>query len=778
LAKKAIIVESPAKTRTLGRFLGADYTLLATRGHIRDLPGKGLAVDVEHDFRPEYEIIPRQKKTIAELAKALKGVDEVYLASDPDREGEAIAWHLTQALKLPGAQRIEFNEITEQAVREALAHPRAIDQRRVDAQQARRVLDRLVGYEISPLLWRTMARSAKGASLSAGRVQSVALRLVVEREREILAFVPEEYWSIEARLTPQDREAPFSAELKQKSGEKIAITSQAEAEATVEDLRRQEYVVGQVEEKDRKRNPLPSFITSTMQRAAASELSFSASKTMQIAQELYEGVSLGGETVGLITYMRTDSTRVAAPAQEQAQEYIQQQFGKEYLGAGVRGKAVKGAQEAHECIRPTSVFRTPQELAAQLDRDQARLYELIWRRFMASRMAPALLHQTGVDILAGPYTLRAAATRVVFPGFLAVLPDREEDEAKRLPELIAGQALNLLELLPEQHFTQPPPRYNEASLVQALEENGIGRPSTYAPTLETLRARSYVTMEKRQFLPTRLGFAVCDYLLDHFPNIMDVEFTARMEQELDSVEAGKLDWVALLREFYTGFETRMTEVKTGELQELEGESCPECGGKLTVRYSGHGKFAGCENYPECKYTRDLSGYPTAEQESQPLEEACPECGAPLMERRSRFGPFVGCSAYPKCKYIKRPEGQAERPAPKILEESCPECGSPLAERPGRYGPFVGCSAYPKCKYIKPREGGKARAQKPRAIQTDLPCEDCGKPLALRQGRRGPFLGCSGYPKCRFTREATAEELARFTPAEAEGGEPAPEEGSD
>lgn len=758
MAKKAIIVESPTKTRTLGRFLGDDYKLLATRGHIRDLPDKGLAVDVAHGFRPQYEIIPRQKKHLKELAAELKGVDEVYLASDPDREGEAIAWHLTQALKLPRAQRIEFNEITEEAVREALAHPREIDLRRVEAQQARRVLDRLVGYELSPLLWRTLARSG-GAGLSAGRVQSVALRLVVEREREILAFVPQEYWTIEARLTPEDREAPFTAELKQKHGKKIEIGSEAEAEATVADMQAQAYAVDKIEEKDRKRNPLPPFITSTLQRAAASELSFSAGKTMLVAQQLYEGVQLDGETVGLITYMRTDSTRVAEPAQGQARELIEQRFGKEYLGAGVRGKEVKGAQEAHECIRPTSVFRTPEELGPHLDKDQARLYELIWRRFVASRMAPARLHQTGVDVLGGPYLLRANATRVVFPGFLAVLPDRDEEKSEALPQLVAGEALRLLELTPDQHFTQPPARYNEASLIQALEENGIGRPSTYAPTLETLRSRKYVHMEKRQFVPTRLGFAVCDYLLDHFPAIMDVEFTAKMEGDLDTVEQGERDGVALLREFYDTFEARLREVREGERATLEGEACPECGGKLIVRYSARGKWAGCENYPECKYTRDLSGYPETAPPVE-LEEACPECGAPLVARQSRRGPFIGCSAFPKCKYIKREEQPVTE-----LEETCPECGAPLVERRGKWGPFAGCSAYPKCKYIKRKPG--ARAQRPRAVQTEIACEECGKPMMLREGRKGKFLGCSGYPRCRSTREATEAELARWAPAQAE-----------
>jgi DNA topoisomerase-1 len=717
VAKKAIIVESPTKTRTLGRFLGKEYTLLASRGHVRDLPEKDLAVDVQHDFQPKYVVIPRQRKTLKELREALQGMDEVYLASDPDREGEAIAWHLAHALGLQDAKRIEFNEITEQAVREALGHPRGIDMRLVDAQQARRVLDRLVGYEISPLLWRSIGRTTSGG-LSAGRVQSVALRLIVDREREIQAFVPEEYWSIEATLTPEDKLHPFTADLKEKAGEKVQISSEAEAQATVADLQQQAYQVGKFEEKDRQRSAQPPFITSTLQRAAASELGFSASKTMRVAQALYEGVEIGGETVGLITYMRTDSTRVAAPAREQAVGFIAQQFGENYVGPGVRGKTAKGAQEAHECIRPTSVLRTPESLAPALDKDQARLYELIWRRFVASQMAPAVLHQRGADILAGPYLLRATSSEVVFPGFLAVLPDREKEEGTKVPVLTVGQALRLLGLKPEQHFTQPPPRYNEASLVQALEEKGIGRPSTYAPTIETLRSREYVRMEKRNFVPTRLGIAVCDYLVDHFPGIMDVEFTARMEEDLDTVEQGERDWVALLRDFWGTLEGRLAQVKGEGDVYLEGETCPECGGRLRVRYSAYGKFAGCENYPACSYKRDLSGL-----------------------------------------------AQTEAAEPEELEEPCPECGGKLIVRESRYGKFAGCANYPKCKYTRDLSG------RPRPVKTDLPCENCGKALVLRQGRRGPFLGCSGYPKCRFTREPTAQELAALT---VPAGQPGPE----
>ncbi len=499
MGKKAIIVESPTKTRTLGRILGDEYKLLFSKGHVRDLPQKGLGVDIEHDFAPEYEIIPRQAKHLKKLQKDLAGVDTVYLASDPDREGEAIAWHLTHALKLPdNVKRLEFHEITQDAVQAALDNPRDIDNNLVDAQQARRILDRLVGYQISPLLWRKISGSS-GTALSAGRVQSVALRLICDREREIAAFIPQEYWSITATLSPQDQqETTFEAEVKSRADEQLIpedkeqalLKNEQQAQAFVEELEEQQYRIAKITHAYPKRKPYPPFITSTLQRTAAGALHFSARKTMQIAQQLYEGVEISGEATGLITYMRTDSTRVAPSAQQQARQYIEQRWGDEYVGAGQRGKKARGAQEGHECIRPTSVLREPQKIASYLSKDQAALYELIWRQFVASQMKPAVYHRVTVDISAGPYALRAIASRVKFPGFLVVQPDKKSEETT-LPPLEEGQELSLLELTPEQHFTQPPPRYNEGSLVAALEESGIGRPSTYAPIIETLRRRRY-----------------------------------------------------------------------------------------------------------------------------------------------------------------------------------------------------------------------------------------------------------------------------------------------
>jgi len=727
VSNKAIIVESPTKTRTLGRILGDEYKLLSSKGHVRDLPQDGLAVDIEQDFAPTYEIIPRQRKLVKQLQKNLDGVDTVYLASDPDREGEAIAWHLTHALRLPdNVKRLEFHEITKEAVLSALEKPRNIDNNLVDAQQARRILDRLVGYQISPLLWKKIGGGGKNA-LSAGRVQSVALRLICEREREIAAFIPQEYWSIAATLSPQDQpEATFEAEVKSRDDEQLIpedkeqalLKNEQQAQAFVDELKQQQYSVAEIERTTRQRKPYPPFITSTLQRVAAGALHFSARKTMQIAQQLYEGVEISGEATGLITYMRTDSTRVAASAQQQAREYIEQQWGEEYIGAGQRGKKAKGAQEGHECIRPTSVLREPKEIASYLTKDQAVLYELIWRQFVASQMKPAVYDQLTVTIAAGPYELRVTASKLKFPGFLAAQPDKKTAEEVKLPALKEGQELSLAELTPEQHFTQPPPRYSEGSLVATLEESGIGRPSTYAPIIETLRRRRYVRMQKRMFMPTRLGMTVTDWLLERFPGIMDVEFTAHIEEELDKVEQAQQDRVALLREFYQGFADQLEQAKDAPNRLLKGRKCPKCGGQLYEQFSVQGKFAGCENYfneaIKCDYTEDLLEDVLPRSEAEEIGEKCPECGGQLVKRTTQWG-----------------------------------------------SQFIGCSNYPKCKYT--RNIGSDGKQKKQAVATDMPCEKegCDGHLILRHGRRGSFLGCSNFPRCRFTRNVTDDELARL-----------------
>ncbi len=788
--KKAIIVESPTKTRTLSSFLGDDYELIASMGHVRDLPEDEMAVDVEGDFEPRYVVPQSAKKTIAALKKAVKEADEVYLATDPDREGEAIAWHIMDELGLERARRIQFNEITREAVLEALAHPGEIDISRVQAQQARRILDRLVGYSISPVLWKRLGR---GQSLSAGRVQSVALRLITDRERERLAFEPEEYWSITALLSPGDEGEQFEAELKTIEGEDAELSSEEQVAPIVAELREAQYRVAEVEKTQQRRNPRPPFITSTLQRAAANRLGFSARKTMTVAQQLYEGVQLADDAHGLITYMRTDSTNIAAAARRAATGYIEQTWGKQFVGPGATGRKTKGAQEAHEAIRPTDVSHTPESLKSILSKDQFALYDLIWRQFVASQMAPAVVDQTGVNIEAGRYGLRATGQVVIFPGWYAVM--ERDDEDKSLPTLEEGQELALVDLDPQQHFTQPPPRYTEASLVRELEANGIGRPSTYADIIETLRRRKYARMEKRRFVPTDLGFAVADYLMDNFPEIMDIEFTANVEEELDTVESGERDWRQVLREFYGPFEERVRRAEEAPPEVLEGEKCPECGGRLLVRYSRHGKFAGCENYPDCGYTRDLSVNGRAPAEPEETEYTCPKCGRPLLMRTGRRGPFFGCSGYPECDFtadVGEDGSPQQRQEPMVTNETCPECGKPLILRTGRRGKFLGCSGYPKCRYTRDYQGedvvGKAADVVEGDGETAAPaddnrvpvvCDKCGAPMVVRSGARGRFLGCSAYPECKGTQPISVAIAAGWEPPPPEKlGEQCPECGKD
>jgi DNA topoisomerase-1 len=813
-AKKAIIVESPTKTRTLSGFLPDDYTLVASMGHVRDLPESGMGVDLEGDFEPTYVV--SGKRAIGQLKKALKDVDEIYLATDPDREGEAIAWHIMDELGLRSARRIQFNEITREAVLDALENPGEIDMDRVDAQQARRVLDRLVGYSLSPVLWKKVGGGGGrgGAGLSAGRVQSVALRLITDRERERAAFVPVEWWSISALLQPDGREQ-FEAELKTVDGEEAQLATEEDVTPLVEELSGETFVVGAIEEKQQKRNPQPPFITSTLQGAASTRLRYGARKTMQIAQQLYEGIETGDGSHGLITYMRTDSTNIAASAREQAADFIEGEWGGKYVGPGARGKKVKGAQEAHEAIRPTNVHQTPESLRNVLSKEQFAVYDLIWRRFVASQMAAAVVNQTGVEIEAGRFGLRATGQVVIFPGWYAVM--ERDDEDKSLPALTEGEELALIELKPEQHFTQPPPRYTEASLVRELEANGIGRPSTYADIIHTLTSRRYVSTEKRQFVPTPLGLSVCDYLVENFPEIMDIEFTAHIEEDLDIVERGERNWREVLREFYEPFESDLEAAQNAEPQVLEDAVCAECGGRMLVKYSYRGKFASCEKYPECKYTIDLSGdvlerpavqetefdcpecgkklllrvgrrgpffgcsdYPdceftadvsedgTPKERSRPMEtsESCPQCGeGTLLVKEGRRGKFLGCSNYPKCDYsrdysgehvvgeaseeLARPTGEV----PQSIPVSCPKCGGGMSIRSGRRGKFLGCVAYPQCKGTRPISDAIAAGWEPPAPETlDEKCPDCDKPLVLREGRKGKFVGCSGYPKCRYTRD--------------------------
>jgi len=696
-----VIVESPAKARTIGRFLGPGYTVKASMGHVRDLPKSKLGVDVAQNFQPTYTVLKEKLPVVKELQESVQRARELILATDPDREGEAIAWHLIEATRAHDkpVRRIVFHEITEEAIREALAHPRGIDMRLVNAQQARRVLDRLVGYEISPLLWRKVK-----SGLSAGRVQSVALRLVVDREREIQAFVPQEYWTIEVDLVPTGNGAqepvPFAAALVRVRGEKPDLPNEEAARAVARELEASQYWVVSVKERQKQRRPAPPFITSTLQQEAGRKLRFPVSLTMQLAQQLYEGVELGPEgSVGLITYMRTDSTQVAASAQQRAREVIAARWGADFLPERppVYAKKAKGAQEAHEAIRPTDPARDPESVRPYLTPRQYQLYRLIWERFIASQMAPAIYDTVTVEIAAGPtvgadapYLLRATGSVVRFPGFLVVYrEERDEDEVdeldqRPLPPLATGEVLRLLAVRPEQHFTQPPPRYSEATLVKTLEELGIGRPSTYAPTIETIKQRRYVVVEDRKLVPTELGMLVTDLLVQHFPDVVDVGFTSRLEEELDEIAAGERDWVPVVREFYEPFHRQVEEAEqTMERVRLadqpSGEVCELCGRPMVIKESRFGRFLSCSGFPECKNKRPLL---------EKIGVRCPQCGeGEIVVRRSRKGrTFYGCSRYPDCDFVswERPTG-----------ERCPQCGGVLVVSVRRGQESVRCSS---CSY--------------------------------------------------------------------------------
>ncbi len=742
MAKTLVVVESPTKAKTLERYLGSGYIVRASYGHIRDLPKSKLGVDTENSFEPEYVVPEDSAKAVRELTAAHKRSGDLILATDFDREGEAIAFHVAEVLKVDpaSAKRVTFTEITRDAILEAFQHPREIDLRLVEAQQARRILDRLVGYRLSPVLWKKVR-----PGLSAGRVQSVAVRLIVEREREIRGFVPVEYWSIDVRLTPQEREVPFLARVIEVPEGKLAsspdkkglsLGTESDAAVHVERLRSAAYRVVEVREKQVKRTPAPPFTTSTLQQEAARKLGFSARQTMRLAQQLYEGVDLPGEgRVGLITYMRTDSTTIAETALREIAEVVRTEFGPEYALKEPRRYKTRqrGAQEAHEAIRPTSAMRTPDRVAGALDARQLRLYRLIWQRTVASQMAEARFDQVSVDVEAtasgARYLLRATGQTLVFDGFRRVyfegrddVPD--EDAEASLPRLTAEQALRMLEVLPEQHFTQPPPRYTEASLVKTLEELGIGRPSTYASTISTILERGYVRLEDKRFYPEDVGEVVTDLLVEFFPDIVDVGFTAKMEEDLDEIAEGQLSWIQVLDEFYGPFE-RLLEKNEEEIQRFEevlDERCPLCPqegrepGQLVVKLGKYGKFIGCNNYPECKYIRNLNGQERREPEL--LEETCPECGRPLVRKFGRFGPFIGCSGYPECRYVKKEE--------KKTGVACPKCGQgELVEKRARRGKrssvFYGCNRYPECDFTV--------GQKP----VPEPCPSCGGLMVRRDG---------------------------------------------
>jgi DNA topoisomerase-1 len=822
MAKSLIIVESPAKVKTIKNFLGSQFKVMGSMGHVRDLPKDKLGIAIDRDFEPVYQTIPEKRKVLSELKEAAKEANAVFLASDPDREGEAISWHIAQALRLKNPQRIEFNEITKTAITRALKNPRPMDMNRVNAQQARRILDRLVGYKLSPLLWKKVRKG-----LSAGRVQSVAVRLICEREREIQAFQPVEYWSITATLTPQGPEFPFKARLFQIGEhkldvEKFRIENEQQAHALVERLRPLNYAVVDVKEQEKRRFAPPPFTTSTLQQEAAKQLRFSNRKTMQMAQELYEGLDVGAEgTVGLITYMRTDSVRVAEEAQQEARKFIADRYGNAYVPPQPpQYKSKKGAQEAHEAIRPTSVTRAPDDIKNHLNADQFRLYQLIWRRFIASQMKPAVLDTVTIDIAAQPAIsvgdlelkirderlgmkdennssslipdpsssavclFRASGQTIKFPGFLAVYEEGtdedkadDEDEETVLPPLKKDELLRLLDLLPRQHFTQPPPRYTEATLVKSLEENGIGRPSTYAQIISTILDREYVKLESRRFSPTELGFLVNDKLVQHFSQVVDTGFTAKMEDELDEIEEGQREWIQSLRDFWEPFEADLLKAAV-EMEKVGPQAtdkvCPNCGRPMVVRYSKRGSFIGCSGYPECRTiirtTKDGEEIITNGDKNPPetTDTPCPKCGKPMVVRESKRGKFLGCSAYPRCRGILPLDGESANEntqeaarntqgetssidhQPSTIEKPCPKCGSPLVVREGKFGKFLGCSAYPKCKTIVKMEGEEAKQSEPLA---KCPMPDCpGEivPKRYRKGRKsGVFYSCNQYPTCTF-----------------------------
>jgi DNA topoisomerase-1 len=804
MAQALVIVESPAKAKTINKLLGRGYTVKASMGHVRDLPKRTLGVD-EESFEPTYTVLAEKKKTLAELKRAAKEADEIFLASDPDREGEAICWHLMEVLrKETGAsfKRVLFNEITRRAVRAAFENPGEIDSNKVDAQQARRILDRLVGYKISPLLWDKVRRG-----LSAGRVQSVALRIICEREREIAAFEPREYWSLEARLAA-DEPPVFAAKLVAKDGKKIELVSRDEVAGALGVLgwkitavreagegQTGEVVevapavgsptpfrVAKIEAKEKKKNPAPPFTTSKLQQDAARQLGFAVTRTMRLAQRLYEGVELGeAGTVGLITYMRTDSTRVSQEALDAVRQYITATYGAASCPDEPRFfRAAKRAQEAHEAIRPTSMEYAPQDVRQYLGRDELRLYTLVWNRFVASQMSPAVFDTTRADIDAGPLGFRATGSVLKFPGWLAVYHEgRDEDpseeekeegddaEDRRLPALAEGQALDPESLHPRQHFTQPPPRFSEATLVKELEENGIGRPSTYATILSTIENRDYVQKDAKRFLPTELGLLVNDLMVTSFGDIVEVGYTARMEEQLDRIEEGELDWIDALREFQRKFEQDLERAKK-DMRDVKREAiptdqtCDKCGKPMVLKWGRFGQFLACSGYPDCKNTREVQGAEDVDltdsaalesaakrarikTEPNPIEadaDPCEKCGKPMVLRRGRFGQFLACSGYPDCRTTRKvtvtKDGKAEARSDVMLDEKCPQCKSQMALKQGRFGEFTACSNYPKCRYVKVKDTG-------------VTCPQCGKGrIVERRSKRGKqFYGCAAYPDCDF-----------------------------
>ncbi len=779
MSKNLVIVESPAKAKTINKYLGSDYIVLASIGHIKDLPSKELGVDIENNFEPTYEVIPdkkkrNNKKVVSDLKKAAKAADAIYLAADPDREGEAICQHLAEEIvpKRPAKPvfRVMFNEITKNAIKDAFKEPKQVNQDLVDAQQARRVLDRLVGYKVSPILWKTI-----GGRLSAGRVQTPAVRMVVEREREIEAFVQTEYWTISANLAAklppnfdarlykvEDLTVKISGFDQDVKKSETHIKDENTANEIVKGAEKEQFVVDSVATKERKRNPTPPFITSKLQQEAARKFGFSVKKTMIVAQKLYEGVDIGKEgSVGLITYMRSDSTRISDTALNETRDFVGGEYGKEYLPEKPNFyKSKKGAQDAHEAIRPTDVSRTPESLKSYLNADEHKLYRLIWQRTVASQMSPAVFDQTTIDIKAGRFMFRATGSVLKFDGFLKVYQEgrdekteEDDDEAEiTLPLVEKGENLKLNKITPEQHFTEPPPRYSEATLVKALEEKGVGRPSTYAAIMTTIQDREYVEKLDGRFHPTGLGTTVNDLLVAGFNELFDTAYTAKMEEDLDKIEDGKLNWRDAMRDFYDRFSVNLKNAEESikdkkKMSIPTDETCETCGTGMVIKFGRFGQFLACGNYPECKTTREITKKTDSQNgdnaDGEQAEEVapCELCGKDMALKRGRFGTFYGCTGYPECKNIRKIDKKSgetiKAPPPVELDEECPKDGAKLVKRTGRYGEFVSCSNYPKCDYVKRETTGIA-----------CPKPGCKGEIVIKKSRRGKvFYGCSNYPKC-------------------------------
>jgi DNA topoisomerase-1 len=750
--KSLLIVESPTKVKTLSKFLGKDFSIKASIGHIKDLPKKDLGVDIENNLEPTYVVIEGKEKILKDLIKTAKKVDRIYLGPDPDREGEAIAWHIAEELN--GASdkvfRVEFNEITEKAVTDAIKNPRKLNMDLVDAQQARRILDRLVGYKLSPLLWRKVRRG-----LSAGRVQSVALRLVVDREREIEAFNTEEYWSITANFEGKEPPA-FDAKLFKINDKKAEIKNEENASGILKDIDGKNFIAAKTEKKQRKRSPAPPFITSTLQQEASRKLRFTAKKTMLIAQQLYEGIELGGEgSTGLITYMRTDSVRVAEEAQQETQGLIRGEFGKDYLPPKPPVyKSKKSAQEAHEAIRPTAVIRTPMSIESYMSRDQFNLYKLIWNRFVASQMQHAVMELTSIDIKpegAEKYTFRATGTVINFPGFMKLYTEGGDNGAVEeglLPPVTEGDMLKTIAITPKQHFTQPPPRFSEATLVKELEAKGIGRPSTYANIISTILDRQYTEKNEGRFKPTELGEVVSDLLVERFSELMDYNFTAKMENNLDRIEEGGIKWADIIMEFYKPFETNLKDAMEtlGKVKPKDiptDEKCDKCGKDMVIKWGKHGRFIACTGFPECKHTKPLETDENGQKiaEIQESDEKCEKCRAPMVLKSGKFGRFLACSKYPDCKSTKAISTGIK----------CPEDGGDIVERRTRKGKlFFSCGNYPKCKF--------ATWYKP----INKSCPQCkANFLVEKKTKKGEFIACLNK-ECGYqeeVQEAGSEEAA-------------------